>query len=63
MKIIITAIGIIFFIIGYVFNIWIEKNKHKEHPDFSGERFALIVVLQWACFLAGLYLADAIRGL
>ena len=53
--------GVVFFIIAFIFSNWVEKHKQNITQGFLGEILAIVLVIEWLCFILGLYLSDIIR--
>ncbi len=58
----IFIVAISFIAIALIFENYFDKKIKKGKFQFSSEMVGLILILEWACFLLGLFLADSIRG-
>ena len=58
----IFIVAVSFIAVALIFENYFGKKSKKGDFRFSGEMVGLILILEWVCFLLGLFLADSIRG-
>lgn len=60
-MLIIFVLAVVFFIIAYIFQEWIEKHTENTTQGFLGQILAIVYLIEWLCFGLGLLLLNYIK--
>ncbi len=57
-------ISVVFLVNSFLFGLWLEKNHEKlKTKGFQANLIGILMILQWLCFIAGMFLYTTIRNI
>jgi hypothetical protein len=57
-------ISVVFLVNSFLFGFWLEKNQEKlKTKGFQANLIGILMILQWLCFIAGMFLYTTIRNI
>ncbi len=57
-------ISVVFLVNSFLFGFWLEKNHEKlKTKGFQANLIGILMILQWLCFIAGMFLYTTIRNI